>query len=144
VISQDEMNGFYDAVEANIEGGAIDFEIVGQTLLTFTETDYAYEPAFELSLTIAGQEGSGVASGSVSGTYTTADGVITTTLGSSDMQMDLTVGGVTMDASSIGNSFIASVPINDAPYSCATGVPVIDFETGDGTPRHPVTLAPAG
>ena len=141
VVTQDEMNAFYDAVEANVDG--VTFEIIGEAGLTFTETQYVWGPDFDLTLTVAGLEGNGVAGGSISGTYTTADGVITTTLESSEMTMQISMGGTVMDASDIGNDFMTSVPINDAPYSCETGVPVIDFETGDGTPRHPVTLIPA-
>jgi hypothetical protein len=142
VVTQDEMNGFYDTVEANVEG--LTLEIVGETLLTFTETDYLWEPDFDLTVAIAGIEGSGVAGGSITGTYTSDGGIITTTLTSSDMMMQIDIGGTVTDASEMGNGFMATVPINDAPYSCEGGVPVIDFETGDGTPRHPVTLTAAG
>ena len=141
VVSQEEMNAFYDVVETSTDG--LSMEIVGEAALHFTETEYVWLPNYELRLVVAGMEGTGVAGGSIAGTYTTDGEIVTTTVTASEMTMRLEIGGTVMDSSAIGNDFITSAPISDAPYSCDTGVPVIGFETGDGTPRHPVTLTPA-
>jgi hypothetical protein len=135
------MNAFYDEVESLIDQ-PIDFTITGEAGLVFTETTYQWSPAFTLHLDLAGLTGSGDAGGSISGTYTTADSVLSTEVGESAMTLTVDIGGQTFDGSEIGNGFITSVPFVDSPYSCDGPTPVIQFETIDS--RHPVTLTPVG
>jgi hypothetical protein len=141
VVTEAEMNAFYDAVEALVDQ-PIDFTITGETGLVFTESTYAWSPAFTLELEISGITGTGTAGGSITGTYTTDDGVLSTELGTSELTLTLEVAGQTIDGETLGNGFITSVPFVSSPYTCDGPTPVIEFETIDA--RHPVTLTPAG
>lgn len=142
VITQDEMNAFYDTLEATV-GAPLDITVSGQTLLDLTADTYLYTADFDLVVSAVGTSGEGQSSGTVSGTYTADDGVIVTTLGSSNLSVIVTVGGQTLDESAFANGLLGSVPINDAPYDCSGPTPVIMFETADPGVRHPVTLTPA-
>ena len=142
VITQDEMNAFYDTLEATV-GAPLDITVSGQTLLDLTADTYEYTANFDLVVSALGTSGEGQSSGTVSGTYTADDGVIVTTLGSSNLSVIVTVGGQTLDESAFANGLLGSVPINDAPYDCSGPTPVIMFETADPGVRHPVTLTPA-
>lgn len=142
VITQDEMNAFYDTIESQV-GGPFEITIAGQTGLTLTADTYQYVADFDLTLEVSGITGQGVSTGTVSGTYVADDGIIVTELGSSDLSVIVTVGGTTMDESAFANGLLGSVPINDAPYDCSGPNPVLMFETADDGVRHPVTLTPA-
>lgn len=137
VIAEDQMDAFYGQIAAE-SGNGLAFDVEGDTALTFTETTYEYLPRFSLVLEIAGQSGRGDVTGSVRGDYTAADGVLTTENDTSDLALQVEVGGVSMDGSELGNSIIASQPINDVTYTCVSGAPVIDFKTVDST--IPITL----
>jgi hypothetical protein len=140
-IAQDQLQSFYDTLSSEVEG--VDFTIEGGTGLSFTADEYRYTPAFTLLLEIeGGASGEGVTSGSLGGTYTAEDGVITTTLADNDLAVAITVAGQTLDGSDLLGSFIESDPINQAPFDCSTGSPVLQFETSTG--RTPVVLTPAG
>lgn len=141
MVTESEMNAFYDAVESQISE-PVSFSIRGEAGLEFTETTYEWTPSFTLELELAGVTGSGDAGGSISGTYTTADSVLMTEVVESAMTMSIEVAGQTFDGSELGNGFITSVPFVNSPYSCDGPTPVIMFETIDE--RHPVTLTPAG
>lgn len=140
-ITQDQMQVFYDAVSASTEG--LSLTIVGDTGLSFTEADYLYTPGFTLQLEVAGVSGEGVTTGSIGGTWTAADGIITTTVGDNSLSTIVTINGVTQDASSTIGAIIASDPINEAPFDCTDpSAPVLQFDTGSG--RVPVALSAAG
>lgn len=141
-ISQAEMQSFYDAVSGTAEGLTLTIE--GDTGLSFTADQYRYTPTFTLVLDLAGVVGEGVTTGSLGGTYTAADGVITTTLGDNDLETIVTINGATQDASGVLGGIIASDPINQAPFDCTDPEsPVLQFETGSGG-RTPVALTRAG
>ena len=53
----------------------------------------------------------------------------------------VTVMGQTIDGSDLAGGLLLSDPINDAPFDCSSGTPVLQFETGSG--RTPVALTPA-
>lgn len=141
IVTEAEMNAFYDAIEARLDQ-PIDFTIAGEAGLVFTDTTYAWAPAFTLQLDLGGITGTGDAGGSISGTYTTTDGLLSTEVGESAMMLTIEVAGQTIDGSELGNGFITSVPFVNSPYACDGPTPVIQFETVDD--RHPVTLTPAG
>jgi hypothetical protein len=136
-IGQDQLNAFYDQVAAE-SGEGLSFDVEGDTALNFTATTYEYLPRFSLVLDMAGTSGRGDVTGSVRGDYTAADGILTTENDTSDLNLQVDVGGVTMDGSELGNEIIASQPINDVTYRCEAGAPVIDFKTGSST--IPLTL----
>lgn len=137
VIPQDQLNAFYDQVAAE-SGSGLSFDVEGDTALIFTETTYEYRPQFTLALDLAGTAGSGAVTGSVRGDYTASEGILTTENDVSDLSMQIEVGGVAMDGSELGNSIIASQPINDVTYRCEEGAPIIDFMTVSST--IPITL----
>ncbi len=143
VITEDELNAYYDALEVGFSasGPAPTFDVAGQVLLTFTPTEYVYTGNFDLTLGIAGQEGTGTSTGTVSGTWTTADGVIVAETTETDLSVSVSIGGITLDGSELANGLLNDAPINAAPYDCAG--PTLGFQTGDGSPRHTVTLTPA-
>ncbi len=141
-ISQDEMQSFYDAVSGTTEGLVLTIE--GDTGLSFTTDTYLYTPSFTLVLDIAGIQGQGVTTGSIGGSYTGAEGVITTTVGENSLSTIVTIAGVTQDASSEIGSIIASDPINAAPFDCSNAdAPELLFDIGNGD-RTPVALTRAG
>lgn len=132
IIAEDQLDAFYGQIAAE-SGDGLSFDVEGDTALTFTETTYEYLPRFSLVLDLAGQSGRGDVTGSVRGDYSAADGVLTTENDASDLALQVEVGGVSMDGSELGNAIIASRPINDVTYTCASGAPVIDFTTIDST-----------
>ncbi|MFL0713646.1 MAG: hypothetical protein ACJLS2_14520 [Microcella pacifica] len=139
-IAEDQMQSFYDALAADLDG--VSFAIDGSVGLSFTADEYRYTSDFVLDLTIDGAgEGEGVATGGLGGTYTAEDGVITTTLVDNDLSVIVTVMGQTIDGSDLAGGLLLSDPINDAPFDCSSGTPVLQFETGSG--RTPVALTPA-
>lgn len=142
VITNEEMNAFYDAVVAAI--GTPGFEIdvtTGSVGLLMTADTYEYSTDFTIDVQVAGTGGTGKATGSVSGTWSAEAGIITSVTGSSDLDIVIDVGGVTTSGSDFGNGLLTDDPMNMAPFDCAG--PTIGFETGADTPRHPVTLTPA-
>lgn len=142
VVPQDQLTRFYDALAVDAGGGELQFEIVGQMLLTFGEDTYQYLPDFFLQVEVAGLTGTGDVSGSITGSYTVADGIITTSNESNDTRLTIDVMGQSIDGTDILNSILASAPINSAPYECVGEDLVIGFETGSG--RIPITLSPVG
>ena len=143
VITEAEMNAYYDALEATLSasGPAPTFDIAGQALVTFTPATYTYTADFDLTLGVSGQEGTGTSTGTVSGTWTPVDGVIVGETTDSDLTVSVSIGGITFDGTELANGLLDSSPINAAPFDCAG--PTLDFQTGAGTPRHSVTLTPA-
>ena len=80
IIIEDELNGFYDSIEGSFPEGTLapTFDITGNVLLTFTETEYIYVADFVLALDVAGQSGTGDATGMVSGTWDVVDDLVVT------------------------------------------------------------------
>lgn len=141
VLTQEQMQSFYDAVASEAEG--ITFTAEGSAGLSFTATEYRWSPEFTLILEVAGLEGRGETTGTLGGTYTAAEGIITTTLGDNNLAATLTINGAEQDGSELLGSFITSDPINDTPYDCTDPeAPVLQFETSTG--RTPVVLTRAG
>jgi hypothetical protein len=143
IVTEDELNAYYDSIEGSFpEGPAPAFDIAGNVLLTFTETDYIYVADFDLTLDIAGQSGTGDTRGTVSGTWDVVDGRVVTTLGSSDLDVFISIGGVTLSGSEFANGLLDTAPINDAAFDCAG--PTISFQTSEvGGPGHDVLLTSA-
>lgn len=135
IITEEEMQAYYAQLAA--ENG-FDIVVSGSTSLDFTADRYEYVPDFTIEMTVSGQEATGSATGSVQGDYSVADGVITTENDVAAIVMPITVNGVEMDGSDLGNEMISSQPINSVTYHCEAGEPVIDFITSSGT--HPVAL----
>jgi len=143
VIDEDEMNKYYDALAADTgTGDDFDIEIAGGVTLDFDGENYVYGAGFTLELEAGGISGEGVSTGGVSGTYTAADGVITTELGSSDLDVVINVAGITVNGSDMANGALTDLPINNAPFDCEG--PTLGFQSGaDDSVRHDVLLKPA-
>ncbi|MBH0099946.1 hypothetical protein I6E68_12465 [Salinibacterium sp. NSLL150] len=141
-IAEDQMQSFYSAVSGTNEG--LDITVEGGTGLAFTATSYTYTPDFAILLQVAGTEGTGAITGGISGEYSATETVITTSQEVSDIAVTVTVSGVTMDGADLTNSFLASAPINSAPYECGAEGPLLQFSTGEGKPTVPIQLTAAG
>lgn len=127
-ISEEEMQSFYDSMDTPAE-----FAISGDTGLRFAEDTYEYTPNFTLEMNVAGQDASGTMTGSITGSYTTDAGVVTTSNEDNDISLQLSVGGVEVDGTETGEGYLDASPVNSAPYECTSGGPVITFQnTGDG------------
>lgn len=131
-----EMNRYYDALAVGVEG--LSFNVLGGTRLTFTEDTYEWAPDFVLQLTVAGLGGTGDVSGTITGTYSASDGVVTTSSEVNDLSITVVVAGQTMDGGEVVEAFLADAPINEAPYECDDDTLVLGFETADD--RTPVTF----
>ncbi len=131
IIPEDQLNAFYAQISAESEGVSMSAE--GDSALIFTETTYEYRPDFKLILDLGGTTGRGDVTGSVLGNYTAADGLLTTENDVSDLDMQLVIDGMPIDANDIGNAAVESEPIHDVTYHCEAGAPVIDFKTVDST-----------
>ncbi|MEX2626679.1 MAG: hypothetical protein WD225_07325 [Ilumatobacteraceae bacterium] len=140
VVSEEQMNVFYDALEAEMDVPA-ELGVVGQAVLELGPDTYEWRPEFVLELTVAGTTGTGDASGSITGEYVTADGVITTMSEVNQLELVVEVGGQTIDGSDLGNEMLNSAPINDAPYECVDGSVTIWFTTADGSVPIALSLA---
>ncbi len=139
VIDQGEMQGFYNAMAANAGGMEMSFTIDGSTGMSFgADGRFLYTPQFALSLDTGGISGEGEASGQLTGSYSVADGIISTEVENSDLALEITVAGVTVNQDTLGDLF-SSVPVNSAPFTCGEEGPIIQFTSGVGT-THPVQL----
>lgn len=137
IIAESAMQEYYDSMDTPAA-----FTITGDTGLTFENDTYEYTPDFTLEIDLGSQTGSGTLTGSISGTYLTEGGVITTSSENNDIQMTVTVGGTTMDSTDLGTSFLEISPINSAEYECTPTGPVITWQnTGDGLD---IRLVPRG
>lgn len=142
IIDSEQLNSYYSALAAN-SGAGITFGAEGVVNVSFFDGVYQYAADFGITLDVAGTEGSGTATGTVSGTYEVADSIITATTDDSSLNVTITVAGVTMDGSDLGNDLITSAPINNAPIVCgAPGEgPTLLFQSGPSVDqRHPVVL----
>jgi len=134
-IDESEMRSFYEAVG---EASGMEIGVTGSTRLEIDESSYQWLPVYTISFPAGGSEVSGDVSGSIRGDYTVAEGVITTVNDVSDIEAEVTVGGIPFDASGIIEGILSDHPINSASYHCEEGAPVIDFPIPGGT--HPVRL----
>ena len=144
VITQDELNAYLDTVTAGFGDGPapVEIDVVGQALLTFTASDYVYTADFDLTLVVAGITGTGVSTGTVSGTWKASDDRIVTELEENALDVIVTAAGQTRDASDLAGGFLTSSPVNEAPFDCAG--PILRFQAdATGAVRHDVTLTPA-
>lgn len=141
VLTQEQMQSFYDALGEETDG--ITFIAEGSAGLGFTATDYRWTPEFTLNFEVAGVMGQGITSGTLGGTYTASEGIITTTVGDNNLSATVTINGATQDGSDLLGAVISSDPINDTPYDCSDpDAPVLQFETATG--RTPIVLTRAG
>ena len=135
------MGAFYDGLMGTVEA-PLTIDTVGSAPLSFrADGTYEWAPAFELTVEAAGQVGTGVVSGSITGNWSAVDGVVATTSDVNGVEVSVTVAGVTFSGSDLANGLLNSSPVSGVTYSCEG--PVLDFRTADPGVTVPVTLAPA-
>jgi hypothetical protein len=143
VVTEAEMNGFYQGLMSTMDG-QVDLSVTGSAPLTFrADGSYAWAPDFQLVIDIVGQSGSGSIGGTIDGQWTASEGVVTTASDVNAVEMSVTVGGSTFDGSDMANGLLSSSPINGVTYSCAGPTPVLDFLTAEVGVTIPVTLTAA-
>jgi hypothetical protein len=143
VVTEEQMNAFYTGLMSTLDA-PFEISVVGSAPLTFAvHGTYQWTPEFTLSLTVAGQSGTGVTGGMISGDWTADDGVITTASDVNALTIEVTVGGLTFSGDDFANGLLNNSPINGVTYSCAGDTPVLDFNTADPTITVPITLTPA-
>ncbi|WP_235480743.1 hypothetical protein [Agromyces sp. Leaf222] len=139
VLADEQMQRYYDQVNADLAEYAIVYDPTGGSGLSFDEDGtYAYTPALSLSVDIAGLPAEGTLGGTLSGQYAVDGDTLTTSNDTNDLTMDVTVDGVEMDGTPVTEQILAS-PIMSAPYDCSGETPVIHFSTGAST--VPLTLS---
>jgi hypothetical protein len=143
VVTEAEMNGFYDAMTSTLDA-PITIGVVGSAPLSFgADGTYGWQPDFALTVEVAGQRGTGVTAGTITGNWSAVDGVVTTASDVNALTVSITIGGTTVDGADLTNGFLNGSPINGVTYSCEGPTPVLDFQTADPAATVPVTLTPA-
>lgn len=143
VVSEEEMNKFYDGIEETVDA-PLTLSVEGSAPLTFNaDGTYRWDPDFILTVEVAGTGGTGEASGDITGNWSASEGVLTTESDINALEVSITVAGVTIDGADLANGFLNSSPINGVTYSCEGPMPVLDFLTGDPDVTVPVSLMPA-
>ncbi len=140
VVTEAQMDAFYDGLMTTVEA-PLTIDTVGSAPLSFrSDGTYEWAPAFDLTVEAAGQVGVGVVSGSITGKWSAADGVVTSTSDLNDVMVSVTVAGVTFSGSDLANGVLNRSPVSGVTYSCAG--PVLDFQTADPGVTVPITLTP--
>ncbi len=143
VVTEQQMDAYYAGLMSTLEA-PLTIDAAGSAPLSFAaDGTYAWAPVFALTVEVAGQRGSGDVGGSVTGNWTAAEEMVTTSSDLNALMVSITVNGVTFDGADLANGLLNSSPVNGVTYSCDGPTPVLDFKTGDPSVTVPVTLAPA-
>jgi len=143
VVTEDQMNAFYDGLMSTLEA-PIGIDASGSAPLSFAaDGTYRWAPDFALGVEVAGQSGTGVTGGTITGDWSAAVGVVTTSSDINALAVAIEVNGVTFGGDDLVNGLLNSSPVNGVTYSCDGPTPVLDFQTGDPAVTVPITLAPA-
>jgi hypothetical protein len=143
VVTEQEMDGFYAGLMSTMDA-PLTIDTVGSAPLSFAaDGTYAWAPAFDLTVEVAGVSGTGQVAGTITGNWIATDGVVTTASDVNALTVFITVRGQTIDGADLANGFLNSSPVNGVTYSCDGPTPVLDFKTGDPSVTVPVTLTPA-
>jgi hypothetical protein len=141
VVTEEQMDAFYAGLMGTVEA-PLTIDTTGSAPLTFrADGTYTWAPAFTLAVEVAGAVGEGAVSGSIDGSWTASEGVLTTSSETNAVDVSITVNGVTFSGSDLANGLLNESPVNGVTYSCDG--PVIDFKTADPSVTFPVTLTPA-
>jgi len=143
VVTEGEMNAFYDGLMSTLEA-PIGIDAVGSAPLSFAaDGTYRWAPDFALTVEVASQSGTGVTGGTITGDWSVAGGVVTTSSDINALTVAIEVNGVMFGGDDLVNGLLNSSPVNGVTYSCDGPTPVLDFQTGDPAVTVPITLAPA-
>lgn len=139
VLADDQMQAFYDQVNADLTEYGIVYDPTGTAGLSFADDGtYAYTPNLTLAVDIAGLPAEATMSGTLAGQYTADATTVTTDHDTNGLTMDVTVDGVAMDGTPVTEQILAS-PIASSAYDCSGDTPVVQFSTGPAT--VPLTLS---
>lgn len=143
VVTEEQMDAFYSGLMSTLEA-PLTIDTVGSAPLSFAaDGTYEWAPGFTLTVEVAGATGSGEVGGAITGNWTAAEGVVTTSSDLNALVVSITVNGVVFDGADLANGLLNSTPINGVTYSCDGPAPVLDFKTADPSVTVPVTLTPA-
>jgi hypothetical protein len=143
VVTEEQMDAYYAGLMSTLEA-PLGMDTVGSAPLSFAaDGTYAWAPAFALVVEVAGQSGTGDVGGTITGNWTAADGIVTTSSDVEALTVSVTVNGITFEGADLANGFLNTSPVNGVTYSCDGPTPVLDFRTADPDVTVPVTLAPA-
>jgi hypothetical protein len=143
VVTEAEMDAYYAGLMTTVEA-PLTIDTTGSAPLSFAaDGTYAWAPTFALTVDVAGQVGSGEVGGTITGNWTAADGVVTTSSDVNALAVSITVNGVTFAGDDLANGLLNSSPVNGVTYSCDGPSPVLDFKTAEPDVTVPVTLTPA-
>ncbi|WP_157426768.1 hypothetical protein [Agromyces salentinus] len=139
VLTDEQMQRYYDQMNADLAEYAIVYDPSGSSGLSFAEDGtYAYTPDLSMSVDIAGLPAEATLGGTLSGQYAVDGSTVSTSNDTNELSMDVTVDGEAMDGTAVTEQILAS-PITSAPYDCSGETPVIHFSTGAST--VPLTLS---
>jgi hypothetical protein len=143
VVTEEQMDAFYDGVMSTLEA-PLTIDTVGSAPLSFAaDGTYLWAPAFALTVEVAGASGTGDVTGTITGNWTAVDGVVTTSSDLNALVVSLVVNGVPFEGADLANGLLNGSPVNGVTYSCDGPTPVLDFQTADPSVTVPVTLTPA-
>ncbi|MGH1505629.1 MAG: hypothetical protein ACRBI6_18925 [Acidimicrobiales bacterium] len=140
-VSEAELDGYYSQIETGLDG--VGFDITGGTGLSLTaDGTYLYTPDFTFEMDADGIVAEGNVTGTLDGTYEVAEGIIETTVVNDNLDITVSVAGITMSATDLGLDLATFAPIASAPVDCSGENPVVMYDLGNGN-REPVELTPA-
>jgi hypothetical protein len=143
VVTEAQMDAYYAGLMSTMEA-PLSLDTVGSAPLSFAaDGTYAWAPAFSLVVEVAGQSGTGDVGGTITGNWTAADGVVTTSSDVEAVTVSIAVNGVVFAGDDLANGLLNTSPVNGVTYSCDGPTPVLDFQTADPAVTVPVTLEPA-
>ena len=143
VVTEDQMNAFYSGLMSTLEA-PIGIDAAGSASLSFAaDGTYRWAPDFALTVEVAGQRGTGVTGGTITGDWSAAGGVVTTSSDINALAVAIEVNGVTFGGDDLVDGLLNSSPVNGVTYSCDGPTPVLDFKTGDPAVTVPITFASA-
>ena len=140
VVSDAELDAYYDVIEAGAAYEAIDSN--GVIRVSFTETGFTWTNDYRLAMTIADGDYEYVSTGSFSGSYTEANGVLAGTI-----ERDDRLGTVTQDGKPVGDvgdlfvEIFLARPMDSMAFSCDGPVLMLEYGPPAG-PRHALHLSP--
>ncbi len=126
--------GAGDDLETTIDGDAfVEFRADG----TFT-----YTADFVAEADLGGLELTATTIGDLGGTYTAADGVITTAIETDELDFVVRAAGLTVTRETLGLEAADVSPLTDTPFDCSGTTPTIDVSAA-GAPVATIELVPA-
>lgn len=134
-VAEDQMQAYYDAVNAEMLAQGMHFDVSGSAGVIFRDdATYAYKPEMILLVTpTAGAGATATLGGSIEGTWSAEGRMITTAHDVNTLSMTVSVEGQTIDASDVTDEFIAMSPINQSRVDCTGALPTMEWPTASGS-----------